>query len=272
MGGLGVVVAVWLLAPTMAEIPDWPARQARTSTIARGIADVLPDPPDALQAIRRLIGEDRFPRVFDALRPAPELGPPPADTGLSQEVADSVKRSTVKVEGKACGRLQDGVVAGEESTEVERYPDGERFAATVVAFDSDRDVAVLYAPGLDRPPLPIGTPTEGAVGGVFGHPGGGPLRIAPFQIGDVATATGTDIYDASRTERQVLFLAAALLPGDSGSPLVDQGGAVVGIAFAIAPDKPDVAYALDTVEVRAVLDTVIATGTRAPVSTGPCLV
>ena len=75
-------------------------------------------------------------------------------------------------------------------------------------------------------------------------PGGGDLRIAPFEIAREVRARGQDIYDDDRTEREVFFLSAALHPGDSGSALVDRTGAVVGVAFAIAPDRRDVAYAL----------------------------
>jgi len=60
----------------------------------------------------------------------------------------------------------------------------------------------------------------------------------------------------------------ALRPGDSGAPLVAPDGKVVGVAFAVARDRGDVAYALEPVEVRTVLD---AVGTE-PTSAGPCLV
>ena len=58
-----------------------------------------------------------------------------------------------------------------------------------------------------------------------------------------------------------------LHPGDSGGPLVDTGGAVVGVAFAIAPDQPGTAYALTT----KVLQQVLAAPRGAPVATGGCL-
>jgi len=65
----------------------------------------------------------------------------------------------------------------------------------------------------------------------------------------------------------VLELAAQLRPGDSGSALVDARGVVVGVAFAVARDRSDVAYALAPNEVRAALTAVAS----APVATGPCL-
>lgn len=279
-GVLGVAVVVWLVAPAMADVPDWPARQARGSVVVRGIDRHLPPAPDATQSVRRLLG-DRYPRVFDALRPTPELGPPPASAGLDQAVTDRVAASTVLVAGEACGQIQEGtgfvvgpdlvatnahVVAGESSTEVQTS-DGSRRTGQVVAFDPDRDLAVVRVPGLGLPALPLGSASVGDRGAVFGHPGGGPLRLAPFEVGEQVDALGTDIYDDGRVERSVLILAADLRPGDSGSPLVAPAGDVVGVAFAIAPDQPAVAYALDTDELR----TVLAGVGPGPVSAGGCL-
>lgn len=281
-GLLGVSVAFWLLLPTMAEVPGAMATQTRNSAVSRSIDRLLPEPPDTLVALRRLVGEDQFPRVFDAITPAPDLGPPPADPGLGEPLIAQVAPSTVKITGIACRRFQEGsgfvtlgadvvvtnahVVAGQDDPEVE-LTDGTTRDATVVVFDPDRDLAVLRVPGLSRTPLPIADGGPGTAGGSFGYPGGAGLRVQPFQVGDEVRALGTDIYDRSRTERQVLVLAADLQPGDSGSALVDPTGSVVGVAFAIAPDDPNVAYALDVAELQAVLSGDLAS----EVDTGPCL-
>jgi S1-C subfamily serine protease len=281
-GLIGVAAALWLMLPTMASAPGFFAEQTRQSVIARTIDRAFPPAPDTLVALRRLVGDDQFPQVFAALTPAPELGPPPADAGLTPELIQQVTPSTVKISGIACNRLQEGsgfvtlgtdvvitnahVVAGEDEPTVER-DDGSVLSAIVVVFDPQRDLAVLRVPGLGRGPLPLADGTEGTSGGVFGHPGGAPLRVAPFVVGNEVRAVGTDIYDANRTERAVLILSSQLRPGDSGGALVDGTGAVVGVAFAIAPDDPDVAYALDVSEVNAVLAGDLAT----PVDTGGCL-
>ncbi len=281
-GLVGVVACFWLLLPAMSSAPGFFAQQTRQSVIARGVDRLLPEAPDTLLALRQIVGEDQFPRVFDALTPAPDIGPPPSDPGLPTEVITRVTASTVKISGPACSRIQEGsgfvalgsdvvitnahVVAGQETTTVER-DDGSLLDAIVVVFDPNRDLAVLRVPGLDRAPLPIGDGSAGTAGGVFGHPGGAPLRVAPFVVGDEVRAVGTDIYDSSRTEREVLILASQLRPGDSGAAMVDAAGAVVGVAFAIAPDDPDVAYGLDTSEIDAVVGGDLVT----PVATGPCL-
>jgi S1-C subfamily serine protease len=256
-GAFGVLVAIWLLLPTLAEVPGTVSRQARNSYIARSIDSTAPDPPDTLNALRRLVGDNRFPDVFAAMRPAPDVGPPPPETGLSAAQAQTLAASTFRVEGPACGRLQEGssfvvepdvvltnahVVAGQESTELIGV-DGSRTAAEVVYFDPDTDLAVLSAPGLGAPALRIEDAGVGTQGAVFGYPGGGDLEISPFEVREEVEAVGRDLYGSGPTRRQVLILASALAPGDSGGALVTPSGSVIGAAFAIAPDRSDTAYA-----------------------------
>jgi S1-C subfamily serine protease len=279
-GVAGLLAVVWLLLPILGDTTGGVAAEVHGSWVARQLDARLPEPPDAVQALRSVVGEDRFPQVFDALRPTPALGPPPASTGLDQATAVSVARSVVRVEGLACRKVQNGsgfvvgddlvvtnahVVAGERATEVE-LDDGEVVAAQVVAFDPGRDLALLAVPGLDRPALPLADADAGARGGVFGHPAGAPLRVAPFEVSRRIAATGRDIYGTDVTERDVLEVAASLQPGDSGAALVAPDGTAVGVAFAIARDRGGVAYALATSELEAVLDE-----PRGPVDTGACL-
>ena len=280
-GVLGILVGVWLMLPTLGAVPGTMARLARSSTVLGVIDDVAPPPPDALKALRRLVGDTSFPEVFSGLDPAPDVGPPPAESGLSQETLDRVIPSTVQIEGPACGRIQEGsgfvaadgivvtnahVVAGEQETEVLTH-DGRRVPATVVHFDPDRDLAVLTAPDLGLAPLPIRDAGPEDIGAVLGHPGGGPLEVSPFLVSDEVEAVGRDLYDRRETRRQVLILAADLAPGDSGAALVSPEGAVVGVAFAIAPDRAGTAYALDVVELQAAL----SAPRGAEADTGRCL-
>lgn len=284
IGALGVLVALWLLLPSIAAVPGWPARQARSSAISSWVVSHFPRAPDALQVLKNLVGPDAFPDVFNALHPGETLGPPPPSAGITAQVDDRVSASTVKVEGPACDEIQDGsgfavadnliatnahVVAGEGQGRTRvLLPNGSTLPATVVLFDPNRDLALLRVPGLGEAPLPIGTGKVGEIGGVFGHPNGqDALALAPAQIAQNVTAVGRDLYDSHETSRNVYVLSAVLYPGDSGSPLVDQTGTVVGVAFAIAPDRPTTAYALASSELQAVLQE----GVGGPVGTGPCL-
>ncbi len=304
VGLLGVLVAVWLLLPSMASVPGWPAVQARNSSIARWVDRNFPAPPNTLAALRRLVGDQSFPQVFNALAPSINTGPPPADSGLTGSEQLLVAASTVKVEGEACRRIQEGsgwtigpdyvltnahVVAGERRTEV-LMPSGRVLPGVVVGFDASRDLALIDVASLGETALPLysGAATAakqeslvGTQGAVFGHPGGqDQLAITPFLVRQFVSALGRDLYDQHDTKRDVFVLASDLAPGDSGGAVVDQTGTVIGMAFAIAPDRPGTSYALSYTEVRAFLAGT-RTGTTqgntpgAPpvvaVSTGPCL-
>ncbi len=277
----GVVLAIWVLLPVMADVPGRVSAQVRTSAAARTVDEHLPDPPGAIETLQRMVDADEFPRVFEAFGPAPQIGPPPSSANIAPATVRSVIRSTVKVSAVACGRVREGsgfvvgnelvvtnahVVAGGNKMILQRS-DGSEVTGQVVAFDPKRDLAAIRVPGLDRPPLAQGDTTSGGLGAVFGHPGGGALRAAPFSVAQVVTATGRDIYDRQDTRRDIFVLAVTLRPGDSGAAMVDGQGAVVGVAFAVAPDRAGVAYGLAMSEVRAAL----AGGLQAPVSTGPCL-
>ncbi|MBW3557046.1 MAG: MarP family serine protease [Actinobacteria bacterium] len=286
-GAMAVVVALWLSVPTLADTPGWPARQARSSLLARAVASSLPKAPDATHAVRRLVDERGFPRVFDALQPAPDTGAPPAESGLAPDVAAAVAAATVKVigEGEQCRRLQEGsgfvvsagvvvtnahVIAGVERVEVVR-PDGKRLRAVVSVFDPLRDLAVLRVDQLGLKSLGRANAGPDQVGAVFGHPQGqSQARAAPARISDEVPADGRDIYDEVATRRQVFILSANLSPGDSGGALVDQRGLAVGVAFAIAPDRPGTAYALTGQELDAVMQK-FNEDPEASAATGQCV-
>lgn len=279
-GAIGMLVVFWALTPSLANVDGAASRWTRDSVILRTLANMA-TPPDSLRDLRHLLG-DISPQVFEDLDRNPDAGAAPGATQISQQVHRRVLGSTLKIQGQACRKVQEGtgyvaapdvvvtnahVVAGEPETEVATQ-DGRVLDATVVVFDPDRDLAVLRVPNLGLEPLPLATAEDGMVGGVYGHPGGGNLEVSPARISQQVTAVGRDIYDQSRTRRDVFVLASELRPGDSGGPLVNPRGEVVGVAFAIAPDRRETAYALTDGEVRAVLESV----PEQRADTGPCLV
>ena len=278
-----VLLGLWLLVlPALSDVTGAPARLARHSAVARVVEAVLPDAPDASQALRRLAGPAASPQVFGGLLPSLDTGPPPTSTRLTAATVARVTASTVKVEGTACRSVRDGsgfsvardlvmtnahVVAGQDDTFVVR-PDGARLEATAVAFDPDRDLALLSVPGLDQPPLTIATGAVGTTVAVFGHPGGqADISVSPASIRQQVRAVGRGLYGSAVVRRNVYVLAADLSPGDSGAGLVNEDGEVVGVAFAIAPDRDTTAYALTAEEMRPLLETT----SPIPVDTGPCL-
>ncbi|MEI2637926.1 MAG: MarP family serine protease [Microthrixaceae bacterium] len=278
LGLVGVVVVVWLLFPVMAGAQGWPAKVARSSNLARSISQALPDPPPQITTLERQLAGGGFPRLFDRIRPAPDLEPPP-QVELPDELYSEAVDSIVRVEAPACNKIQSGsgfyvapnmvmtnahVVAGSTDTVVQDV-NGDELPATVIHFDPNVDLAVLVV-NSDRPPLPVADPTEGNQGLVMGFPGGGPFDPSPFQVAQRVRATGYDIYDSQRVERDLLILSSDLQPGDSGSAVLRSDGAVVGVAVAIAPDRPSVAYALDATEIR----NIMRATDPSTADTGPC--
>jgi S1-C subfamily serine protease len=289
VGGIGVLLVVWLIAPAMVKVDGWPAREARNSAIVQAVHDLAPPPPDTTSAFGGLVEGDFTGLIASDADDSPTFGPPPAASPLGDAATQRVIESTVKITGRACDRIQEGtgfvadiglvltnahVVAGESRTEVETA-DGRHLAASVVVFDPRADVAALRVDDIGVNPLPrIDTDdvaaTEGVEGAVFGHPNGGDLVIRPARVGRVFLETkGTDIYRREETSRTVLGLASQLEPGDSGAPLVAANGAVVAMAFAIDPHHPDVAYALAMDELVPVIRA--AQGLTAPAETSDCL-
>jgi S1-C subfamily serine protease len=281
-GAVGVLVLVWLLAPALSEVPGDVAAQVRNSVIARAVDDAAPRAPGPLQSLRDLVQDADFPKVFEGLRPAPATGPPPEASGLDPDVEARVTASTVRISGSACDHVLEGsgfspeadvvvtnahVVAGVDQPVVQT-PNGRRLRGRVVLFDANRDLAVLDVAGLGETPLSVGTAHVGDMGAVFGHPGGqAEIEVSPARVDQRVNAAGRNLYDSGVIRRDVLVLASHLAPGDSGGALVNTEGTVIGVAFAIAPDDPATAYALNSTELRSAL----AEPRADAVDTGPCI-
>ena len=289
VGVVGVLALLWMVIPSLATAKGWPARMARGSTIVAAIERWAPSQPARFAAWGRAISDAPYPSALGTLQSPPNPGPPPG-TSITRTVDMRVRASTVLVTGRACNEIQEGsgwvaapdlvvtnahVVAGERATTVEDAS-GSAMAATVIAFDPVRDVAVLDVPALTTNdpaarPLVMADGVVGGVGAVYGHPGGGALRASPARVGDEIVAVGTDIYRTGTSRRHVYVLAAALAPGDSGGALVNRRGDIIGMAFAIDPGRSATAYALTDAEIRPVISQVLERDPT-PVATGRCLV
>jgi S1-C subfamily serine protease len=279
LGVVAVAVLAWLVLPVMADAEGWPSASTRGSLLAQLVTTYLPAPPPQIQELeRQLVGGD-YPQLFADLQEAPEIPPAPEGSPVSQELLDSVAPSAVRLQSEACGQLQSGsgffvgagliatnahVVAGADEVSL-TTADGAEGSGRVVAFDPSVDLA-LVATELDRVALDLADPEEGDQGLVLGFPGGGPFSPSPFEIGQLLDARGFDIYDDATVDREILALASALEPGDSGSAVLRADGAVVGVAVAVAPDRAEVAYALNSSELAELL----ASPVTGVASTGPC--
>jgi S1-C subfamily serine protease len=91
---------------------------------------------------------------------------------------------------------------------------------------------------------------------VIGYPGGGRETVEPAVVDGAVEAQGRDIYSTNPVTRQVFVIQGKVRPGNSGGPLVDLQGKVLGIVFATSASDPNQAYALTDDEINSDLQDV----------------
>ena len=265
LAGLGVVAGSWYLGLTFSQSP-WPAldSQIQGSAIERALDGVAPRPPGFLASLENALRNNQFTNPFAALAPAapaPAAIPPLVDT----QGIRTASAMTSKVIAYGCGGAEAGsswpigsddvltnahVVAGSSRVEVDTT-DGATHAADVVLFDPNVDVAVLHVPGLNQAALPMATtdPARGVSGAVIGYPGGGAEKVVSALVRGTETARGYNIYNDTLVDRDIEVLAAVVIPGNSGGPMVDTNGVVQGVVFAASTTDSNEGYALTMTQV-----------------------
>jgi S1-C subfamily serine protease len=142
--------------------------------------------------------------------------------------------------------------------------------ATVVLYDSRRDVAVLDVPQLNAPALRFAPAAakRGDSAVVLGYPEDKGFTVRAARIRSEQMVSGNDIYGHHSVSRDVYSVRAIVRSGNSGGPLLSYSGTVYGMVFATALDSADTGYALSVSEIRA--DAVAGKTLTDPVGTGAC--
>lgn len=224
---------------------------------------------------------DQFPSYVENATGIPVL---PLDSGQSRAgssfdvdsdamtaVGRSIRSSVVKVSGTAveCRQSHEGsgfviadqrvmtnahVVAGVTEPLVQVGGTGRHLVARVVHFDPVKDIAVLDVPDLEAPALPVAYTTSfGAEVAAVGFPLGGPFHVAPGVIENTGSVRSKSIYGGAEELKRIHFVRAVVRSGNSGGPLIDREGQLVGVVFARSSTENDLGYALDTREVKDLL-------------------
>jgi S1-C subfamily serine protease len=268
--GLGLaqgILVIWLAGGLLAAGPlPSLAAQAQRSVAVRTLDRVLPPPTQIASELGRLLDASGLPEVFVGLEPFPAPAPDLPDDPTARAIAEVAIPSTVEVQSVACSYQLSGsgfvvqdeyvvtnahVIAGSRGVRI-RPQEAGFIDATVVLFDPDLDIALLYAPDLDAPALAFhgDDPDAGEVGAAIGYPNGGPLTVTAGAVSTVIPeARGRNLYGDDTVTRRVIELRASIHRGNSGGPFVLEDGTVGGVVFAQARSDSAVAYALSPVVV-----------------------
>ncbi len=104
---------------------------------------------------------------------------------------------------------------------------------------------------------------------MLGYPGGGPFTADPAGVMAQFEAEGRDIYGQGLTVRSVYEIQALVRPGNSGGPLVEPDGEVIGVVFSRSTTNANVGYALASPGVLSRVQSVA--GSDRATGTGPCV-
>ena len=120
------------------------------------------------------------------------------------------------------------VVAGADDTTVTTQS-GVELDATAVYYQPEDDLALLRVDSR-LPTLPITSDRAGRGGSaaVLGYPENGPYTVTPARIGETRDTLSEDSYGRGPIERTITALGGDVRSGNSGGPLLDSGGEVVG--------------------------------------------
>lgn len=284
--GVGtLLLAVWLSAAIIVTLPsDSMQSEIRGSAIISRLDRSLPPANTTIAGLGHLISPNGFPQVFTGNEPNLQGNTTvPGVSDALQAAINKDKNSVVKFEGQGCGGIVEGsgfvissdlvatnahVVAGVSHPYV-RDINGQH-SATVIWFDPELDFAIARVSDLAGAPLTINNSvvSNQTTGAVLGYPGGGPLTAGGAQVIDHFIARGRDIYNQQTTERQVYSLAAKVIPGNSGGPLINTDGSVIGVIFAESTSYNNVGYALTTPQIISEISQ--AQAQSRAVSTGSC--
>src|SRR5579863_2594684 len=263
-------------------------KQVDDSVVLGTLDRVMPTQAKTMfSEFRRLLASGPFPQVFSGIGAAHLFAVAPPDPGVVNSPGYLAARNrVVKVQGTAptCDRSIEGsgfvyapdhvltnahVVAGVSQDQTVTTVNGVKYNATVVFYDPQVDIAVLYVPGLDLAPLKFDDQAPaGASAVVAGYPLDHAFTAVPARIGGTQVAVGPDIYQTGTVSRQIYEISADVEPGNSGGPLLSPSGAVYGVVFAAAVDTAKTGFVLTASEVAA--DAQAGASRTSPIGTGSC--
>ena len=219
-------------APAQAALPLMANNQEMPS-----LAPVLEQVTPAVVNISvsgKKITRQRLPEQFRFF-----FGPNMPDEQVSEQPFQALGSGVIIDAKKGYVITNAHVVAGSNSVTVQ--VDDKSYDAKVVSYDPEADISILDAPDLPAAPLKFDM-QEAATGTgavVMGYPGGGEFAATPARIREVIKLNGPDIYHSTTVTREVYTIRGNVRQGNSGGPLIDGSGKVLGVVFGAAVDDAD---------------------------------
>ncbi|MCX2933108.1 acid resistance serine protease MarP [Mycobacterium sp. CVI_P3] len=283
-----VMVAAWLLASPLTS-SDQPNLAAATRG-SKVLAEVDKYAPEWLKTVPKrmsaLLRTSGLPDVLQPFGRTPIQAVDAPDASLADSLVVATARpSVVKIRGVApeCQKVLEGtgfviapnrvmsnahVVAGSDSVTVDA--EGQEYPATVVSYDPNEDISILDVPNLPERPLvfadqPAKSGTDAVV---LGYPGGGEFAATPARVREIIELNGPDIYRTTTVNREVYTIRGTVRQGNSGGPMINRAGQVLGVVFGAAVDDNDTGFVMTANEVSRQLAKI---GHTEKVPTGACV-
>ncbi|MCX4574526.1 MarP family serine protease [Streptomyces sp. NBC_01571] len=282
---LAVLLVAWVAASVLGASSSTLITQSiRGSALLGAVQHAMPDTtPTWFSRATSALTEAGFPQVFNPFENEPTAGvAKPSGDSVTESATTAAKLSTVKIEGAAGNQGREGsgfafaaqhvmtnahVVAGIDNPTVRVGGVGRVYSARVVLFDPQKDVAVLYVPGLRAPVLRFDTgAARGDSAVVAGYPQDGGLDLQAATVANQINARGQNIYNTDTVTREIYSVRSTVRPGNSGGPLLTTEGRVYGVVFARSTSDDETGYVLTADEVSG--DAQRAARATAPVDTG----
>lgn len=272
--GAGVTVITYLLFAWLVLTPIGQNQQnqygqaVRDSTVLSTINRVAPDWLHHFpQQVNQFISAAGFPVIANPVEGGPgrEVSVP-INGEIDGDVVATTQSRVVRVLGQAtqCSRIIQGsgwvmqddtvmtnahVVAGTDSVQLET--DIGTVDARVVYYNPQQDIAILRTGAMGLEPLPWSDreAESGEAVTVMGYPQGGPFTASPARVRQELRISGPNIYGEGRVERETYSLRATVVHGNSGGPLVDSEGRVLGLIFGADVQAEETGYALTRAEI-----------------------
>jgi S1-C subfamily serine protease len=279
-GGAALIGAMalglaWIFGAVALHAPGTTQLRAdvQNSVILRELDHVLPPTGGVLNVLDRV---DPAPSISGPATPTARPDPKIAENPQVVDAGGSV----VRVLSTACGLGIEGsgwavrpnlivtnahVIAGADDTTVTTQS-GVELDATAVYYEPEDDLALLRIES-KLPTLPVASERPvGAAAAVLGYPENGPYMVTPARIGETRDTISEDSYGRGPIQRTITALGGDVRSGNSGGPLLDGHGRVVGVVFAATTGGRAGGFAVPAEEVREA----IPRAASGEVDTGPC--